>query len=849
MKFKFIYILSLVIFAYLVLSSRSAGPANVGIGGYTGAPSEGTCANCHSGGVAPTVLIQLLDAGNPVTSYTAGQTYTLQVAVSGATGYGAQAVVLNGANTNIGTLSAPSAGARISNAGGRTYLEHSSRSLAGIFTATWVAPASGTGSVTIYAAGLNANGNGGVSGDGTTAVQLAITETVLTTINYANNSYCANVANPSPNIAGSTGGTFSSTVGLIFVSNSTGQINLAASTVGIYTVTYTYNAGANSTTDIVTITAQDMASFSYASASYCQNGSNPSPTLSSPNGGTFSASPAGLFFVNNSTGQINLSASTVGTYSVRFVSGGTCPTTVTNNISITAANSSGFNFSINSFCAGVTPNPIPTITGSTGGAFAAAAGLSINSSTGELNLGTSTAGTYAVSYTSPAPCATTSVNNITITARPTATISYPTATICQNQSSVSVNLTGTTGGTFSALASLDIDASSGTINPNNSLQGTYTINYNVGSCGLISSTTVQILPNDAATVSYASASYCQSQPNPSPSVAGTAGGTFAATPSGLIINSSTGNIDLAASTLGTYEVVYTTNGVCAAADTNTINILANGNAFFGYGMDTICQNQADSIIPVVTGIGGGAFSSNNANLVLNPNSGAIDISQSLIGDYEIIYTVGGVCPAADTVALTILEADTTNYFDFPDTVLNWCRDFGYTIYLNSNFSQLGNFSLRDSIINCSVWTLDTSLLSQNILYIFVTYFNPDSCYFLDRIPDTNMIYFTPNTNVLCPNIDSMILRFAYCESIDKLTLSNYQLFPNPAQNTVAIQNRDYMGDMRMVFRNSLGQVVEIRDIDFSGRADIEISHLRTGLYWVEIQQADGRRGSYRLIKE
>ena len=43
-------------------------------------------------------------------------------------------------------------------------------------------------------------------------------------------------------------------------------------------------------------------------------------------------------------------------------------------------------------------DPTPTISGTTGGTFSSTAGLSINASTGEIDLSASTAGTYTVSY-------------------------------------------------------------------------------------------------------------------------------------------------------------------------------------------------------------------------------------------------------------------------------------------------------------------------------------------------------------------------------------------------------------------------------------------------------------------
>ncbi len=58
------------------------------------------------------------------------------------------------------------------------YLEHTTRSSTGVFTATFTAPTQGTGNITFYASGISANGNGGISGDNAAPGQtLQLTET------------------------------------------------------------------------------------------------------------------------------------------------------------------------------------------------------------------------------------------------------------------------------------------------------------------------------------------------------------------------------------------------------------------------------------------------------------------------------------------------------------------------------------------------------------------------------------------------------------------------------------------------------------------------------------------------
>jgi uncharacterized protein (TIGR02145 family) len=57
--------------------------------------------------------------------------------------------------------------------------------------------------------------------------------------------------------------------------------------------------------------------FNYPQSSYCQSDPNPTPTVVFP-GGTFTVSPAGLVFVNTSTGVINLGATTPGLYNITY---------------------------------------------------------------------------------------------------------------------------------------------------------------------------------------------------------------------------------------------------------------------------------------------------------------------------------------------------------------------------------------------------------------------------------------------------------------------------------------------------------------------------------------------------
>jgi len=163
------------------------------------------------------------------------------------------------------------------------------------------------------------------------AVTVSVTNQDDASFNYSSDAYCADAADPTPTITGLGGGTFTSTAGLS-INASSGLIDVSASTPGTYTVTYT-TAGTcpNSANTIVTINALDDASFAYSSASYCVDATDPTPTITGLVGGTFS-STAGLS-ISASSGLIDVSASTPGTYTVTYTTAGTCPNS--SNVSIT----------------------------------------------------------------------------------------------------------------------------------------------------------------------------------------------------------------------------------------------------------------------------------------------------------------------------------------------------------------------------------------------------------------------------------------------------------------------------------------------------------------------------------
>ncbi|MDG2370576.1 MAG: T9SS type A sorting domain-containing protein [Flavobacteriales bacterium] len=150
-------------------------------------------------------------------------------------------------------------------------------------------------------------------------------------------------------------------------------------------------------------------SITYTQGIYCQNETDPSPTINGTSGGTFSSSTGLSIDVNS--GEIDLSLSTPGIYIITYsYSGGTTQYTVV----IEPTDNADFSYSSSTYCAnlGITT---PVVTGLPGGTFTTTSfGLTLDPNTGVVDLLNSSGGPHAITYTTPGPCSNSSTDSITI---------------------------------------------------------------------------------------------------------------------------------------------------------------------------------------------------------------------------------------------------------------------------------------------------------------------------------------------------------------------------------------------------------------------------------------------------
>jgi hypothetical protein len=242
----------------------------------------------------------------------------------------------------------------------------------------------------------------------TATTTVTITELPSATISYTGTPFCKSVVTAQAvSRTGTAGGTYSASPSGLSINASTGSVTPSASTAGTYTVTYTMAAGggcsAQTATTTVTITTPAVATFSYAGSPYCQNATNPSPGFSGGGiAGTFS-STSGLVFVSTATGQINLAASSPGTYTVTntiAAAGGCSVQTATATVTISALPAATITYAGSPFCSSLNdPQPV-TRTGVSGGSYSSSpSGLSIDAISGAITPSGSIPQTYTVTYT------------------------------------------------------------------------------------------------------------------------------------------------------------------------------------------------------------------------------------------------------------------------------------------------------------------------------------------------------------------------------------------------------------------------------------------------------------------
>ena len=490
----------------------------------------------------------------------------------------------------------------------------------------------------------------------------------------------------------------------MIIDSLTGKFDPQLSPIGAHRLWYRPNALCydSSYIDIV-IDPTSGASLSYPSIpiyqgvpTLCKSGSTAFPVFTSGNvGGIFQSSPAGLSIGSN--GEIIPSTSQTGIYSLSYITTGPCADTVLvlPQVAIDTLVPANFSLLQNLYC----PNDFinPTAQNPQGNWEILSSGGQVLAVTNNLpiqiaSLASSTS--YGLCHITNGACPDSAIVGFTIPSVDTANFLYPPSNFCMGDADPYPLILGTGGGIFQSITAATILGQGGRLDIAASGVGTHKIRYTTqGNCPDSTDTQVEIFGSASALFSYAQNSFCQGDTNPIPTIQGTPSGLFSGS-AGIVVDSTSGTIDLSLSQSGTHSVTYSLSGNCQATFTTTIQINpSDTTTSMSYARPDYCQQNNDPR-PLVLGDTIGRFIGGAGIIFSNTDKGELDLSlMQTGGPYTITFDIDNRCAADPIDSIWILQPDDPS-FSYPQ--LEWCEGTRPTPDYIANVG--GTFSEQTGIV-------------------------------------------------------------------------------------------------------------------------------------------------------
>ncbi len=550
-------------------------------------------------------------------------------------------------------------------------------------------------------------------------------------------------------------------------------------------------------------------------------------------------------------------ATAAGSYTVRVTNPNGCASVPSNIIAVTISTPAAPTVAAGgpvTFCQG--GSVVLTATGS-GTSFQWYNGTTAITGATSSTYTATTAGSYTVEEViSGCTSARSTATVVAITPADDATFTYANTTICSGSANITPTVT-TAGGTFSATpAGLTfVSTTTGEIDIANSSDNTYTITYTTaGTCPNSSTSTFTITSAPDASFTYANPEYCSNASDPAPVFTVGSAGTFSST-TGLIINTTTGVIDLSASTAGVYTVTNTiaASGSCPAASATTnIEVLEVPTATIS-GSGSLCGGTAPSASVVLTGSGPWDIAINDGtttNTVAGITTSPYTFVPSVIGTYTITNVTDGTCSSTGTGSVVITAG--TGYTSTNNQTI--CPGGSYTINGNT-YTLAGSYNDTFTAQDGCDSTVTTNLSITNINvgvtkngFSLTSDMTGASYQWVDCASNTDIAGATSQT--FNPTVDGdykVKVTVAGCSeesactevkgiSINEAFMTNVNVFPNPSSDYVVVDAGSFTID-RVSLVNIEGKILSSTNVN-AVNATINLSNVSDGLYFLYIYSAD-----------
>lgn len=408
--------------------------------------------------------------------------------------------------------------------------------------------------------------------------------------------------------------------------SSTGAFNPATAGVGTWTVTYTLPNTCNGT-DTQQITVNTSASVSIAPvAPLCDNA--PSVQLTATQtGGTWTGTGV------NSSGMFNPVTSGDGTFTITYNMNNICiqPATVQVEV-LNTVNAIITDPGVLCPSAG-----IETLVASAPGGTWTGTGI-VNGSAGTFDPNGVAAGTYTVTYTVPNTCNGTDTQEITVGSEASFTVTPVNNTLCTGNAAITLNASQS-GGTWTGTGITN--ATTGVFNPATSGAGDHVISYTIGtSCPVVESITIHVEASTNATITEVG-DVCDTNPTMFLTAA-QPGGTWSGPG---IVNPVLGSFNPNIAGFGEVTITYTIAGACGSTDTEIINVISLDNLDVTE-VGPFCAN--DPAVQLQANMTGGSWTGSGVS-----TSGLFTPANANSGSNNITYSLVGLCPATETIAIVV----------------------------------------------------------------------------------------------------------------------------------------------------------------------------------------------------
>jgi hypothetical protein len=340
--------------------------------------------------------------------------------------------------------------------------------------------------------------------------------------------------------------------------------------------------------------------------------------------------------VNAATGVFNPTTAGVGSWTVNYSTGGTCPSTASTTIQVQAATASVIT-APTTLCSNAAP--VTLTANNAGGTWS---GTGVNAS--GLFTPSGAVGTQTITYTPAAgQCYSAGTANIQVIQTPTVSVT-DVGPVCLN--SPPISLACSTG---NAVWSGPGVSPSGVFDPGIAGPGVVSITCAAaGQCPASDNTAISVVAPVTPFITAPALSCVSSSPEIL--TADLVGGSWSGpgvSPSGSF-NPSVAGVG------GPYTITYTLNDICLSEATAAIAVIAQPVVTITDLPAPLCSNG--SSVNLSASLPGGSWTGIGVNTV----TGVFSPSSAVNGPNTIIYSIGGICPATDNTTINVVAAPTAS---------------------------------------------------------------------------------------------------------------------------------------------------------------------------------------------